>query len=116
MVVLDRRVESSVTSLLTKVPSHIDNTYFIEYALGTSKCAARNESIEEILHGVRVGDRRFDPTVQHHHTFLMGDLNYRLTFDPRVPVSKDRTPSVKDRASSVSKSQMDLEAESRPIM
>lgn len=60
---------------------------------GHHKCAQRNDSVEEILGGVRSGDRRFDPTLQYHHTIWMGDLNYRLTFDSRTPVTKQRTPS-----------------------
>ena len=52
---------------------------------GVKKCAVRNESTQEILGGVRAGDMTLDPSVQFHHTFLMGDMNYRVTFDPAVP-------------------------------
>ena len=41
---------------------------------GPKKCLQRNESVEEILGGVRSGDRRFDPTLTFHHTFWMGRL------------------------------------------
>ena len=32
-------------------------------------------------------DKRFDPSLQCHHTILLGDLNYRLTYDHRLPTS-----------------------------
>lgn len=54
---------------------------------GVHYCSQRNSSIEEILNGVRCGDKRFDPTLTSHHTIFMGDLNYRITFDPTVPES-----------------------------
>lgn len=54
---------------------------------GVDMCEIRNSSVEEILGGTRVGDGRFDVTVQSHHTFFMGDMNYRCTFDPTVPSS-----------------------------
>jgi hypothetical protein len=57
---------------------------------GVSKCEARNESIKEILGGVRVGDVRFDVSNQKHHMFWMGDMNYRLSFDGKVPASSKR--------------------------
>ena len=31
-----------------------------------------------LIGGVRAGDKRFDVTVQFHHVFFMGDMNYRL--------------------------------------
>jgi hypothetical protein len=52
---------------------------------GVKKCGTRNESTTEILGGVRAGDMSMDPSVQFHHTFWMGDMNYRVTFDPSVP-------------------------------
>jgi hypothetical protein len=61
---------------------------------GTAKCAQRNDSLVEILGGVRFGDKRFDPTLLVHHTILMGDLNYRITFDPVAPCSKVRRQSL----------------------
>lgn len=52
---------------------------------GVKNCQVRNGSIEEILGGVRAGNKTLDPAVQFHHCFWMGDMNYRLTFDPEVP-------------------------------
>lgn len=52
---------------------------------GPNKCQDRNASIEEILGGVRAISGQLDVTMECHHTFLMGDLNYRLTFDERTP-------------------------------
>jgi hypothetical protein len=50
---------------------------------GAKKCAVRNDHVREILGGVRAGDKRFDVTVQFHHTFFMGDMNYRLAVPGR---------------------------------
>ncbi len=52
---------------------------------GVKNCCFRNESTKEILGGVRSGDVRFDPSAKTHHTFWMGDMNYRITFDRRTP-------------------------------
>ena len=52
---------------------------------GVKNCCFRNESTKEILGGVRSGDKRFDPSAKTHHTFWMGDMNYRITFDKRTP-------------------------------
>jgi phosphatidylinositol-3,4,5-trisphosphate 5-phosphatase 2 len=52
---------------------------------GVEHCEERNTSIVEILGGVRAGDKNIDITEQFHHVFWMGDMNYRLTFDPRTP-------------------------------
>jgi hypothetical protein len=61
---------------------------------GYTKCAQRNDSVEEILGGVRFGDKSIDPTLLSHHTFVFGDLNYRITLDPRLPPSgRERRPS-----------------------
>ncbi len=60
---------------------------------GTKKCALRNESTEEILGGVRAGDKRFDPSLLSHHTFWMGDMNYRTTFDKTTPADLDGLPN-----------------------
>jgi hypothetical protein len=38
----------------------------------------RNDSVEEILNGV-LSNQLF------HHVFFMGDMNYRVTFDPATP-------------------------------
>jgi len=59
---------------------------------GVEKCMTRNASIEEILGGVRFNEDyggKYDVSMTHHHTFLMGDLNYRITFDPRTPADVD---------------------------
>uniref|UniRef100_A0A7S2RZJ1 C2 domain-containing protein n=1 Tax=Rhizochromulina marina TaxID=1034831 RepID=A0A7S2RZJ1_9STRA len=42
------------------------------------KCGARNDNVEEIMRGVRFGDKRKDMT-QFDHVVWCGDLNYRLT-------------------------------------
>ena len=55
---------------------------------GVEMCEVRNSSVEEILGGVRVLDQRFDVSVQSHHTFFMGDMNYRCTYDTAVPKSQ----------------------------
>ena len=48
---------------------------------GAKKCQMRNDSVVEILGGIRSGwDKRFDPSITSHHTIVMGDLNYRTTF------------------------------------
>lgn len=61
---------------------------------GPAKCAQRNDSIEEILKGARFGDKCYDPTLLAHHAFILGDLNYRITFDPRTPTPRSqRKPS-----------------------
>ena len=52
---------------------------------GVKNCSTRNDSTVEILGGVRARDQRYDPAVQFHHIFWMGDMNYRITFDPAVP-------------------------------
>lgn len=52
---------------------------------GVSKCSARNDSVIEILGGVRTRDLRYDTIANYHHVIWMGDLNYRLTFDTRTP-------------------------------
>lgn len=52
---------------------------------GVKHCEARNQSIIEILGGVRAGDPTFDVAEQYHHVFWMGDMNYRITDDPSVP-------------------------------
>jgi hypothetical protein len=54
---------------------------------GVSKCEERNASIVEILGGVRAGDKDIDITEQFHHVFWMGDMNYRITFDPAQPTT-----------------------------
>lgn len=54
---------------------------------GVDMCEIRNSSVQEILGGTRIGDGRFDVAMQSHHTFFMGDMNYRCTFDPTVPSS-----------------------------
>jgi hypothetical protein len=60
---------------------------------GVKKCAARNDSIREILGGVRskIDDNRFDPTLQAHHAFWMGDMNYRVTLHQETPKDDDKT-------------------------
>ena len=61
---------------------------------GPSKCAQRNDSLEEILRGARFGDKCYDSTLLSHHTIILGDLNYRITFDPRTPAPRNqRRPS-----------------------
>ncbi len=52
---------------------------------GVKHCEARNQSIREILGGVRAGDKTFDVAEQYHHVFWIGDMNYRTTIDPAVP-------------------------------
>jgi hypothetical protein len=58
---------------------------------GVRNCYMRNESAAEILGGIRMGDRRFDPSILSHHTFWMGDLNYRTTFNKSNPSDLDIT-------------------------
>lgn len=59
---------------------------------GVNNCYMRNDSIKEILGGVRVRDTRFDVSNQTHHIFWMGDMNYRPSFDGKVP-PKSKTSS-----------------------
>jgi hypothetical protein len=56
---------------------------------GVKKCHMRNESVEEILGGIRSTDKKIDPSLISHHTFWMGDMNYRTTFDKRTPADLD---------------------------
>lgn len=57
---------------------------------GVLYCGMRNDSIKEILGGVRVGDERFDVSNQKHHLFWMGDMNYRTCFDSETPPRSKR--------------------------
>ena len=57
---------------------------------GVAYCAMRNDSIKEILGGMRIGDERFDVSNQKHHTFWMGDMNYRTCFDDETPPRSKR--------------------------
>lgn len=57
---------------------------------GVAMCEMRNSSVAEILGGARALDPRFDVSVQAHHTFFMGDMNYRCTFSTEVPRSDTR--------------------------
>ena len=60
---------------------------------GVAKCAQRNQSCYEILEGIRGGnDQDLDVSVQFHHTFWMGDMNYRTTFDPSTPSAISSIP------------------------
>lgn len=54
---------------------------------GVDKCKTRNDSCFEILEGFneRLGNGETDILAQYHHVFWMGDMNYRTTFDPKVP-------------------------------
>ena len=63
---------------------------------GVEMCQIRNSSVEEILGGTRVGDTRFDVSTQSHHTFFMGDMNYRSTFSKDVPKSESKIELGKD--------------------
>ena len=65
---------------------------------GVEMCQIRNSSVEEILGGTRVGDTRFDVSTQSHHTFFMGDMNYRSTFSKDVPKSESKIELGKDAA------------------
>ena len=57
---------------------------------GVANCALRNQSIEEILGGIRSGFKEVvDPSVNSHHIFFIGDMNYRTTFDKRNPGDLD---------------------------
>lgn len=58
---------------------------------GVTKCAIRNDSTVEILNGLRSRGDDFDPSQKAHHTFWMGDLNYRITFDTAMPSHSDTT-------------------------
>ncbi len=57
---------------------HLDSTKFAFISChltaheGIKHCEERNNSIVEILGGVRAGDKRFDVTAQFHHCFFMG--------------------------------------------
>lgn len=63
---------------------------------GVKRCHLRNESVKEILAGIHstgqghsaTSNRQMqalDPSITAHHMFWLGDLNYRVTFDPRTP-------------------------------
>merc|ERR1719316_1650769 len=42
----------------------------------------RNEDVRDILRGCRAMDKRLDAPTQAHHSFFMGDMNYRI--DPSL--------------------------------
>jgi hypothetical protein len=52
---------------------------------GADKCYMRNESVKEILGGIRVGKSQYDIVNTSHHVIWMGDMNYRITFDTETP-------------------------------
>lgn len=65
---------------------------------GFQRCQMRNESIKEILAGIHSTGRdnctssirqvqTLDPSLTAHHMFWLGDLNYRVAFDPETPGS-----------------------------
>lgn len=58
---------------------------------GIANCALRNQSVEEILGGIRSGfiNKDVDPSVTSHHIFFIGDMNYRTTFDKGNPGDLD---------------------------
>mmetsp|Transcript_24844 Transcript_24844/g.41402 ORF Transcript_24844/g.41402 Transcript_24844/m.41402 type:complete len:642 (+) Transcript_24844:209-2134(+) len=62
---------------------------------GVKHCEERNASIYEIFGGVRAGDERFDVSVQFHHLFWMGDMNYRTTYDT-VNIPTNTKKNLKD--------------------
>lgn len=76
---------------------------------GVKNCEMRNNSIKEILGGVRVVDTRFDISGQAHHMFWMGDMNYRLTSDPAVPKSSPRNEEMTKEQQTQIRSDYDME-------
>ncbi len=56
---------------------------------GAENCSRRSSSVADILAGIRMGSgnlKRVDIDAQAHHTFLMGDLNFRVEpKDLRLP-------------------------------
>lgn len=63
------------------------------------KCATRNSSVEEILDGVLTGNHLLDI----HHTFFMGDMNYRCTFNKKTPLDLTAVDKEKSRKKSSKK-------------
>eukprot|EP00603_Paraphysomonas_imperforata_P012512 CAMPEP_0114463498 /NCGR_PEP_ID=MMETSP0104-20121206/7397_1 /TAXON_ID=37642 ORGANISM="Paraphysomonas imperforata, Strain PA2" /NCGR_SAMPLE_ID=MMETSP0104 /ASSEMBLY_ACC=CAM_ASM_000202 /LENGTH=703 /DNA_ID=CAMNT_0001636453 /DNA_START=116 /DNA_END=2227 /DNA_ORIENTATION=- len=56
---------------------------------GVDKCAIRNSSVEEILGSVTT------ETDVVHHTFFMGDMNYRCTFNKDTPADVSEAKAAK---------------------
>lgn len=52
---------------------------------GVTKCQARNDSIVDIIGGLRTRDVRFDVLANYHHVIWIGDLNYRINFSYQTP-------------------------------
>jgi len=50
-------------------------------------CAARDDSVAEVLQGVRLGADRTQDLTQFDHVFWFGDLNYRV--EPPAEVTRD---------------------------
>ncbi len=75
---------------------------------GVGKCQERNDSIKEIIGGVRAAhdEDRFDPTLMSHHVFWMGDMNYRVTFDPETPKDEGAFKETKAKESKDRKENM----------
>lgn len=78
---------------------------------GVAYCGMRNDSIKEILGGVRVGDERFDVSNQKHHVFWMGDMNYRTCFEynehpPRSKRDENMTKEEDEQRSKLIKDSM----------
>jgi hypothetical protein len=65
---------------------------------GVQNCFLRNESIKEILGGIRVGKSPYDIVNTSHHIIWMGDMNYRTTFSMENPgdLTKSNTGLVVD--------------------
>ena len=86
---------------------------------GVAYCAMRNDSIKEILGGVRVGDERFDVSNQKHHIFWMGDMNYRTCFDSETPPRSKRdenlTPAEEENRKRMLESSMKVGADDEEV-
>ena len=87
---------------------------------GVAYCAMRNDSIKEILGGVRVGDERFDVSNQKHHIFWMGDMNYRTCFDSETPPRSKRdenlTPEEEENRKRMLESSMKVGADEEEVV
>ena len=77
---------------------------------GVNHCEMRNNSIKEILTGVRLSnyDDRFDISSTSHHMFWMGDMNYRLTNDPTLPKASKRNEAMTEERKAELKELKDL--------
>lgn len=68
-----RVVRNNLSDIPTRPDPSVDAVVSLLLLQGVKHCEARNNSIIEILGGVRAGDARFDVSEQFHFVFWMGE-------------------------------------------